>query len=496
MAAAAARMRSGHAVGREIRRLSAYLRDGESVRRLASGIYGPAIGLLAVTDQRVLVFRDDRGGQASEGFPLTRLSTADWELDGPTGTITLSDSKSVAVLRDVSPTDGAQVLALIRSAVDQGATTHMSVVNNTEQRDAREKLSPGSVNTPTLDWRGATAVDHHGHGQPQPAISIPVPVPDAPPPTRTTSDSPELAGERSVGRLATRSPTRQGRDEARGTSRPEPTTRTNTGSKSISWRQISPPTPADTTTHTHTNDPGADTEPAPTSAGGNYETVEQTNTPHRDTTPDEPTAATPTRVPPARSRSGKSRIWIGALAIGMAAIAAIAGAKLISTHSPTANAPTDPARDATNQPIGTAATVTKVIDAETVEVTGQNVTGPVTVLGIVTPKMDNNQCGATTAKAYALKTLTNMPVTLVTDPSQPPTDKAGRTQAFLRLADGGDYSVMAVRAGMARHYNSPHPVMNADELQAAEQQAKHDKLGLWDSQCDGKRITSTPSSHN
>ncbi|MDT7746360.1 MAG: hypothetical protein QOD96_22, partial [Pseudonocardiales bacterium] len=40
IAAATTRMTSGYEVQREIRQLAAYLREGETVQRLAAGIYG------------------------------------------------------------------------------------------------------------------------------------------------------------------------------------------------------------------------------------------------------------------------------------------------------------------------------------------------------------------------------------------------------------------------------------------------------------------------
>lgn len=37
-----------------------------------------------------------------------------------------------------------------------------------------------------------------------------------------------------------------------------------------------------------------------------------------------------------------------------------------------------------------------------------------------------------------------------------------RTQAFLRLSDGGDYSTMALRVGMARYHDTPRPIATAN----------------------------------
>lgn len=117
--AAAARMNTDHDVHREVRQLGAYLHDGETVQRLAAGVYGAGAGLLALTDRRVLLLRDGRSGHASEGFPLGRLSSADWIAEGGRATITVSDSSSTAVLRQVALTDAQQVVELIHQLAGQ-----------------------------------------------------------------------------------------------------------------------------------------------------------------------------------------------------------------------------------------------------------------------------------------------------------------------------------------------------------------------------------------
>lgn len=112
---AATRMTADYDVHREIRQLSAYLREGETVQRLASGIYGAGPGLLAVTDYRVLLLRDGRSGQASEGFPLGRVSSVEWVADGSRATITVSDSASTAALRQVPMPDAQEIVSLVRA---------------------------------------------------------------------------------------------------------------------------------------------------------------------------------------------------------------------------------------------------------------------------------------------------------------------------------------------------------------------------------------------
>jgi hypothetical protein len=59
-------------------------------------------------------------------------------------------------------------------------------------------------------------------------------------------------------------------------------------------------------------------------------------------------------------------------------------------------------------------------------------------------------------------------------------DRFGRTLAYLDKADGWDYSVEAARAGAAHSYiYHGHPSARADEIAAAEQEAKAAGRGLW-----------------
>jgi hypothetical protein len=112
-AAATSGMISDYDVSRELAQLGAYLRDGETVHRLASGVYGAGSGLLAVTNNRVLFLRDGRSGQASEGFPFDALTSATWKPDGARAAITISDSHSTAMLRQTSVANAQAVVDLI-----------------------------------------------------------------------------------------------------------------------------------------------------------------------------------------------------------------------------------------------------------------------------------------------------------------------------------------------------------------------------------------------
>lgn len=60
---------------KELRSLENQLADGEQVRRLARGYYRSGIGLLALTDRRLLFVRDGLLAKTSEDFPFTRIAS-------------------------------------------------------------------------------------------------------------------------------------------------------------------------------------------------------------------------------------------------------------------------------------------------------------------------------------------------------------------------------------------------------------------------------------
>jgi endonuclease YncB( thermonuclease family) len=155
--AAASRMTSEYDVNREIRQLGAFLREGETVRRMATGIYGAGAGLLAVTDYRVLLLRDGRGGQASEGFPLGRLTSVECAPDGARASISVSDSNSTAMLRQVPIEDARACTELIHTLAETPA----------------RQLTPTSGPDGGLDMSSATttprwdnSLGEHGSGAP------------------------------------------------------------------------------------------------------------------------------------------------------------------------------------------------------------------------------------------------------------------------------------------------------------------------------------------
>jgi micrococcal nuclease len=129
-------------------------------------------------------------------------------------------------------------------------------------------------------------------------------------------------------------------------------------------------------------------------------------------------------------------------------------------------------------------TVERVVDGDTVDLRNGL---RVRVLGIDTPeRVDPNtpvECWGPQATEFARATLEGEPVTIAGDPTQAAVDRYGRTLAYLTLADGRDYSVLAAGAGMARAYTFDRPVQKAPQIEAAEAEARAAGRGLWGAGC-------------
>jgi micrococcal nuclease len=149
------------------------------------------------------------------------------------------------------------------------------------------------------------------------------------------------------------------------------------------------------------------------------------------------------------------------------------------------------------EPVMATATVLKVVDGDTIDVRDE-VRGRlrIRVLGIDTPETKKPGytagCFGVEATAFAKAKLLGQQVAVQPDPTQDRTDRYGRTLAYLVRADGWDYSVEVVRAGMALAYiYAGDPVQRYPSIAAAQQEAQNAGRGLWGAPCYGN-IESLP----
>jgi len=148
-------------------------------------------------------------------------------------------------------------------------------------------------------------------------------------------------------------------------------------------------------------------------------------------------------------------------------------------------------------PIAATAVVLKVVDGDTIDVR-DDVRGRlrIRVLGIDTPETKKPGytvgCFGPEATAFAKANLLGQQVAVQADPTQDRTDRYGRTLAYLVRADGWDYSVEVVRAGMALSYiYDGDPVERYAAIAAAQREAENAGRGLWGAPCYGN-IESVP----
>lgn len=158
---------------------------------------------------------------------------------------------------------------------------------------------------------------------------------------------------------------------------------------------------------------------------------------------------------------------------------------------------TAPAGTPQADPVAATAVVVRVVDGDTIDVR-DDVRGRlrIRVLGIDTPETKKPGytvgCFGPEASAFAMTNLLGEQVAVQTDPTQDSTDRFGRTLAYLVRADGWDYSVEVVRAGMALAYiYNNDPVSRYPAIAAAQREAEAAGRGLWGAPCYGD-IESVP----
>jgi endonuclease YncB( thermonuclease family) len=751
---AAAKLTSGFDVSRELRQLGALLRDGEIVHRLAAGVYGSGGGLLAVTNRRVLLLRDGRGGQASEGFPLELLASVEWVAGPARGTIIVGDGDNTAELTQVEPVEGASVVKLIRSLVpaqshdedyddeydeydeladagEDALLTHGEPAMSGAGRGSRSQASrrEDPVGPPPRSGRFAVTMKlRQPRDTPLGAASHSDSESDRPDPERSRSDrsrsgrrsdSPvpdrsrsdrllpeqKSASERSMPNRAVRRMAETDRPDGDSAER-RPSSSGGFPAGAVPVSALNGRTPGDLDRSAAFPEQYPDAEPSPhaeryadadrhldterypnaertggtrrsraaTSSGGHsavqavrnvegsgalgtklvgevpvrklaeetggqgavsriVERAGRSADGHGRSSDDRPVRVDTDRADRGRADRGRDRfeddrfdrdrydsdldrfdddrfdelssrserrpgkpfdrrssrsdeprgarldddlddvparsgdrrpgrtedrrgarsedsrramydedsgefrrtrtaidsgplgaaaskrgrgdarsrsaldddhhegsrrskwLWIGGVAAAVAALGAVGGVALL--HHSDSPAAVNPAPAASDSLAGPVVRVTKVIDGDTIEVSGP-VTGQVEVVGISAPRADKGQCGATAATAFASRTLAGTSITLVSDPSQPATDKSGRRLASLRTDNGFDYAVLAAGAGMVRYYDGGTPVAQAQDIKNAEAEAQKADRGLWGSPCNGKLSMSgsTASSSN
>jgi hypothetical protein len=122
--AAKDKMQSRFGAGREMKRLTNHLWEGETVHLMAGGRYGGGLGLVALTDIRLLFVMDGMTRQTVEDFPLDKISSVQWSAGMIQGTLTIFASGNKADIDHVEKKDGKQIADALRARLAGAARRH------------------------------------------------------------------------------------------------------------------------------------------------------------------------------------------------------------------------------------------------------------------------------------------------------------------------------------------------------------------------------------
>jgi micrococcal nuclease len=134
-------------------------------------------------------------------------------------------------------------------------------------------------------------------------------------------------------------------------------------------------------------------------------------------------------------------------------------------------------------------TITSVVDGDTIRVrTNSGLNTSVRVIGIDTPETKKPgvriECGGKEATAFMTRQAQGKRGVIVADPSQDSVDRYGRALGYVEVG-GRDLGIALVRAGWADVYiYRGVPFTRATKYQAAQRQAKKQRLGVFGS-CQG-----------
>jgi hypothetical protein len=108
--------------GREIKRLVGHLWDDETVERMVGGRYGGGIGLLVLTNRRLIFLKDGVMRQTHEDFPLDRISSVQWSSGMAFGKMQIFVSGNKAEIDNMNKKDGKDLTELLRNHIAPGGS--------------------------------------------------------------------------------------------------------------------------------------------------------------------------------------------------------------------------------------------------------------------------------------------------------------------------------------------------------------------------------------
>lgn len=101
----------------ELGHLAGHLLQGEEVARIVGGTCGGGIGILVLTDRRVIFLRDGWTGQTFEDFPLEKVSSVQWTAGVMSGTLTIFTSGNKSAVTHMDKDTGKALADDVRATI-------------------------------------------------------------------------------------------------------------------------------------------------------------------------------------------------------------------------------------------------------------------------------------------------------------------------------------------------------------------------------------------
>lgn len=114
IAAASSKLSNTFGAKREIRTLETNLWPDESVQVISTGTYGPGQGIIVLTDRRVIFWKNGFTKQLLEDFPISKISSVQWESGLLLGKLHIYTSGNKATIANMDKDQGRQMSEMIR----------------------------------------------------------------------------------------------------------------------------------------------------------------------------------------------------------------------------------------------------------------------------------------------------------------------------------------------------------------------------------------------
>ena len=114
---AKARMATKFGGKRELKKLQEHVWPDERVERMATGSYGGGLGLLVMTDRRLIFIKEGRMSSTLEDFPFDKISSIQWSTGMLTGKIAIFLSGNKGEIENVSKIDGKALADDVRARI-------------------------------------------------------------------------------------------------------------------------------------------------------------------------------------------------------------------------------------------------------------------------------------------------------------------------------------------------------------------------------------------